>query len=158
MPTTTAVASKCGDDNETTTLSKFGPDITTSLTSGDVSAAKITVLFGSDVTDQATLTGFGPGAGGTVEYNVYSDDQCQIWFAGGGTKDVVNGVAGASDAVNFPMAGKFYWQAHYSGDANNAPATSVCTDEVVTVITPKLHIEKTVEWRARHHRRARVTC
>ena len=47
-----AVAGKCGDDGETTVISKFNPDITTSLSSGNVTGAKITVLFGATVTDQ----------------------------------------------------------------------------------------------------------
>jgi uncharacterized repeat protein (TIGR01451 family) len=51
----------------------------------------------------------------------------------------------ASDAVNFPTAGTFYWQASYSGDGANAPATSACTDEVVTVTTPDLNVEKLVK-------------
>ena len=39
----------------------------------------------------------------------------------------------------FPIAGTFYWQAAYSGDINNAPATSACTDEVLTVTTPDIN-------------------
>ena len=50
-----AVAGVCGDDGETTVINKFNPDITTSLSSGDLDGAKITVLFGASVTDQATL-------------------------------------------------------------------------------------------------------
>ena len=50
-----------------------------------------------------------------------------------------------SDAVVFPDAGTFYWQAAYSGDINNAPATSTCTDEVLTVTTPDLHTVKLVK-------------
>jgi uncharacterized repeat protein (TIGR01451 family) len=140
-----AVAGNCGDAGETTVVNQYNPNITTVLTSGDLSGAKITVLFGSSVTDQATLSNFGPGAGGTVTYTVFSDNLCQTTFADGGTKTVSNGTVPASDAVNFPNAGTFYWQASYSGDAANAPATSACTDEVVTVTTPNLNIEKLVK-------------
>ena len=66
-------------------------------------------------------------------------------FADAGIKPVVDGAVGPSDAVVFPDAGTFYWQAAYSGDANNAPATSTCTDEVLTVTTPDLHTVKLVK-------------
>ena len=140
-----AVAGSCGDDGETTVINKFNPDITTSLSSGDVNGAKITVLFGASVTDQATLTNASADAGGTVTYTVYTDNACTQKFADAGVKPVVAGAVGPSDAVVFPDAGTFYWQAAYSGDANNAPATSTCTDEVLTVTTPDLHTVKLVK-------------
>ncbi len=134
----------CGDAGETTTISQFSPNISTVLHSGDLTGAKITVLFGSAVTDQATLTGAGPTAGGTVSYRVFSDDTCQTQVANAGDKTVTNGSVPASDPVTFPTAGTYYWQARYSGDANNAPKTSLCTDEVLTVTTPNLHAVKLV--------------
>ena len=140
------VTGKCTDEHETTVISKFNPEITTSLSSANVtSAAKITILFGASVTDQATLTKFGPGAGGTVTYTVWSDSECKVWYADGGIKDVSNGVPGVSDSVNFPTPGKYYWTADYSGDVNNAPANSACGAEVVTVTTPHIVVEKTVD-------------
>ncbi len=140
----TPVAGACGDDGETTTIKQFSPDITTALHSGNLSGARITVLFGSSVTDQATLTGASATAGGTVTYTVFTDDQCTNVFADAGTKTVTNGASAASDPVSFPDAGTYYWQAGYSGDNANAPATSACTDEVLTVTTPNLHAEKLV--------------
>ena len=139
------VTGSCGDQGETTLINKFNPDITTSLSSGDVTGAKITVLFGASVTDQATLTGASPDAGGSVTYTVYSDNACTQTIADAGSKPVVAGAAAPSDPVVFPAAGTFYWQAAYSGDANNAPATSTCTDEVLTVTTPDLHTVKLVK-------------
>jgi hypothetical protein len=38
-----------------------------------------------------------------------------------------------SNAITFNSAGDFYWQAVYSGDANNRDATSVCTEEHLVV-------------------------
>jgi uncharacterized repeat protein (TIGR01451 family) len=96
------------------------------------------------VTDSATLHDASPTAGGTVTYTVFSDSACQVSFHDGGTKTVVMGIVPASDPVSFPTAGTYYWQAHYSGDANNSPATSACTDEVVTVTSPILTAEKLV--------------
>ena len=138
------VSGTCGDTGETTTISQFAPSISTVLHSGDLAGAKITVLFGSAVTDQATLKDAGPTAGGTVTYKVFSDNTCQTLFANAGEKAVSDGSVGASDPVTFPAAGTFYWQAHYSGDANNAPATSACTDEVLTVTSPNLGAVKLV--------------
>ena len=135
----------CGDEGETTTISKFAPSITTSLTSGQVTSPTITVVFGSTVTDQATLHDASPTAGGTVTYSVYDNADCAGEpYADGGSKTVVNGVVPASDPVTFPTAGTFYWQASYGGDDANAPAISVCTDEVVTVTTPDLDVLKLV--------------
>jgi uncharacterized repeat protein (TIGR01451 family) len=138
------VAGTCGDEGETTIIRQFAPDITTTLHSGELSGAELSVLFGSDVFDTATLTGAGPTAGGTVEYTVFSDSECSDVYADAGTKSVVNGSVPASDSVSFPDPGTYYWQAHYSGDANNAPATSACQDEVLTVTTPNLHAVKLV--------------
>ncbi|HUQ77911.1 MAG TPA: hypothetical protein VM427_03420 [Patescibacteria group bacterium] len=134
----------CGDEGETTQVRQFNPEITTVLTSGDVSGAKITVLFGSSVTDQATLSGASATAGGTVTYTVYLDSNCTIEFADAGSKTVTNGVVPASNAVVFPDAGVYYWQASYSGDAANAAAVSPCRDEILTVTTPDLKVTKLV--------------
>ena len=135
----------CGDEGETTQVRQYNPEITTILTSGNVSGAEITVLFGSSVTDQATLTGASATAGGTVTYTVYLDSNCTIEFADAGSKTVTNGVVPVSNAVVFPDAGTYYWQASYSGDAANAAAMSPCTDEILTVTTPQLHAVKQVK-------------
>ena len=89
--------------------------------------------IGEAVHDSATLTGATANAGGTVTYTVYSDDQCTNSVASGGTKTVTNGVVPDSDPVSFDAAGTYYWQASYSGDANNDPATSACQSEIVTI-------------------------
>jgi hypothetical protein len=50
------------------------------------------------------------------------------------TKAVAGGIAPASDGVPKPLAaGTYYWLAGYSGDASNAPSTSGCGSEVLTV-------------------------
>jgi uncharacterized repeat protein (TIGR01451 family) len=138
------VSGACGNAGETTIINQFAPSITTVLHSGDLAGAKITVLFDSAVTDQATLANAGPTASGSVTYKVFSDNTCQTLFANAGEKTVNNGSVGASDPVTFPAAGTYYWQAHYSGDLNNAPATSACTDEVLTVTSPNLDVVKLV--------------
>jgi len=93
----------------------------------------ISAAIGEPVHDSSTLSGATANAGGTVTYTVYSDDQCTTSVASGGTKTVTNGIVPDSDSVSFDAAGTFYWQAAYSGDANNDPATSACQSEIVTV-------------------------
>ena len=46
---------------------------------------------------------------------------------------VSSGIVPNSNAVAFPTAGTYYWQAIYSGDANNSAATSSCMSEILTV-------------------------
>ena len=89
--------------------------------------------IGTTVTDSATLHSATADAGGTVTYTVYTNNTCTNVFADAGTKTVTNGVVPDSDGVTFNDAGTFYWQAAYSGDANNDPATSACLSEIVVV-------------------------
>src|SRR5207237_3562509 len=49
------------------------------------------------------------------------------------TVTVTGGAVPTSGSQTFPIAGTFGWNAVYSGDANNSPATSAC--EPFTVIT-----------------------
>ncbi|TMD32221.1 MAG: DUF11 domain-containing protein [Chloroflexi bacterium] len=142
------VSGSCGDDGEQTTVTKNAPSISTTLHSGDISGGKITVvLVNGSVTvhDSAALSGASADAGGTVTYTVFTDDACQSSFADAGTKTVVNGNVPDSDPITFTATGVFYWQAHYSGDLNNAPATSACADEVLTVTQPHIHAVKSVD-------------
>jgi hypothetical protein len=112
--------------SETLVVNKAGPSIATTL-------SDTTVSTGTAVHDSATLTGATSDAGGTVTYTVYTDDQCSQNPQGAGTKTVTNGVVPDSDPITFNSAGDFYWQAVYSGDANNTGATSVCTSEHLVV-------------------------
>jgi hypothetical protein len=112
--------------SETLVVNKAGPSIATTL-------SDTTVSTGTAVHDSATLTGTTSDAGGTVTYTVYTDDQCTQNPQGAGTKTVTNGTVPDSDPITFNSAGDFYWQAVYSGDANNTGATSVCTSEHLVV-------------------------
>ena len=106
----------------------LSPTITTQLSAG-------TVNIGDLVHDSATLHGATAGAGGTVTYTAYSDNQCSQNAQPAGQKQVTNGVVPDSDAISFSAAGDYYWQAVYSGDANNNGASSTCTDEHLVVKT-----------------------
>src|SRR6266487_4588990 len=109
-----------------TNHTNVSPSIATSLSDS-------TVSVGDAVHDSATLTGATADAGGTVTYTVYSDNTCSTQVADGGTKTVTNGNVPDSDPVTFNNAGTFFWQAVYSGDANNNGATSDCTSEKLVV-------------------------
>jgi hypothetical protein len=85
------------------------------------------------VYDTATLTSATSDAGGTVTYMVYTDHQCTVEFANAGTVNVTNAVVPNSNPVDFDTAGTYYWQASYSGDANNDPAIDECTAETLVV-------------------------
>ena len=112
-----------------TNKTRVQPTITTTLSAE-------TIEVGGTVHDSATLSGATADAGGTVTYTVYTDSACSTGAQDAGTKTVTNGVVPDSDPVTFNSTGTFYWQASYSGDANNKPALSVCTSELL-VVTPK---------------------
>ena len=111
----------------------LSPSIATTLSA-------TTIEVGGTVHDSATLTGATATAGGTVTYTVYTDSACSTGAQSAGTKTVTNGVVPDSDPITFNSTGDFYWQAVYSGDANNNAATSVCTSEhlVVTKKSPSI--------------------
>lgn len=102
------------------------PTIATTLSTEAVSV-------GGTVHDSAALTGMTSTAGGTVTYTVYTDSACTQGARDAGTVTVTNGVVPDSNALVFNTAGDFYWQAVYSGDADNNGATSVCTSEHLVV-------------------------
>ncbi len=109
-----------------TNKTKLSPTIATVL-----SATSAPV--GSSVHDTAQLSGASADAGGTATYTVYSDAGCSLNPQDAGTKTVTNGIVPDSDSITFNTAGTFYWQVTYSGDANNNPAISVCTSEIVVI-------------------------
>jgi uncharacterized repeat protein (TIGR01451 family) len=89
--------------------------------------------IGTVLYDTATLTGVTPNAGGTVTYSLYLNTECTGTPVFTTTVDVANGVVPPSDPYSFDLAGDYEWQASYSGDANNQPATSTCGRESVVI-------------------------
>jgi hypothetical protein len=68
-----------------------------------------------------------------VTYTVYSDPWHQTVAASGGTFPVTNGSVPNSNLVTLTTPGTYYWQALYSGDANNAPSPSAWGSEAEIV-------------------------
>jgi uncharacterized repeat protein (TIGR01451 family) len=128
-----AVSGACNDSGETVVVNPTSPTIATTLVAGNESGTSISVPLGTSVHDTSTLTGATATAGGTVHYRVYSNATCTTLFSDAGTVPVVNGVPGNSLTVPFNTAGTYYWQADYSGDANNSSASSACNLETVSV-------------------------
>ena len=77
------------------------------------------VAIGAPVFDTAVLTGATATAGGTVTYTAYTNNTCTTGAIPAGTKTVTNHIVPNSDPITFTTAGTFFWQAVYSGDANN---------------------------------------
>jgi hypothetical protein len=113
------------------------PSITTTLSANPV-------VVGSTVHDSATLSGATADAGGTVTYAVYTDSACTQNPQDAGTVTVTNGAVPDSNPITFNHTGDFYWQAVYSGDAHNNPATSDCTSEHLVVTKKKPTIATTL--------------
>ena len=128
-----AVSGACNDAGETDVVNKTNPTIATVLHGGGQDGTSITVPLGTAVNDSSTLSGATADAGGTVTYQVFSDSTCTTLVFLAGTKAVVNGVPGDSDPFTINLAGTYYWQADYSGDAKNNSASSACNLEIVTV-------------------------
>jgi hypothetical protein len=95
------------------------------------SLSAFTIAVGGSVTDSATLTGAFQ-ASGTVTYNLFNNNACSGAAVVISTVTVSNGAAPSSASHTFAVAGSFSWNAVYSGDANNSPATSSCESLTVT--------------------------
>jgi len=141
-----ASVSTCGSEGgEIETVTAPSTTVTTSLSGGGKTGTAITVEAGTAVTDTATLSGaVASGATGTVTFNVYSDTACTKLAAAGGTEVVSGGKVPSSLAVTLRTAGKYYWTASYSGDANNLASASTCGAETLTVTpTPSIDSQTT---------------
>ncbi|MGH9124725.1 MAG: beta strand repeat-containing protein, partial [Acidimicrobiales bacterium] len=122
-----SAASTCGD--ETVDVTAGSPTLLTT-------EASPSVPLGGTLFDDATLSG-GSSPTGTITFSLFgpNPDGC------GGTPAftsmaTVDGNGGYSSDIFTPTEqGTYIWQASYSGDAANAPATASCDDpaESVTV-------------------------
>ena len=87
------------------------------------------VTIGNSITDTATLSLVGAGAGGTITFDLYSDVACATKLTTLASTTAVNGPGSYTSVAYTPTAvGTYYWIAHYSGDASNSPANGSCGD------------------------------
>jgi hypothetical protein len=95
------------------------------------------VGIGGSVRAGALLTLSTAGAGGTLTYGLFNDASCAgAPVATAGSGPVKNGQIPDSELKTFGNAGVAYWQAIYSGDANNSAASSACMPLTVTPNAP----------------------
>ena len=111
------------------TVNQAAPTISTTLSDS-------VPVVGQPVHDSAALSGATSDAGGSVTYTYYTDNLCSQNPVAVGTVAVTDGLVPDSNTITFSSAGTYYWQAVYSGDANNQGATSTCTGETQVVTVP----------------------
>jgi len=103
--------------------------LSTKLSGGGKEGETITVSEGTKVKDKATLTGKNASkATGKVTYKVYSEKECKTLVTSAGEVTVSGESVPASSEEELEAGKAYYWQAHYSGDTNNAESTSPCTE------------------------------
>src|SRR5205823_3008308 len=105
---------------EPLTVSPNTPSVSTTV----VPAGPIKI--GGSAHDTASLTGATSGAGGTVSYALYSNNDCTglVEDLTPTINTVANGSLPDSKAHQFNTAGTFYFRATYSGDNNNTGPVS----------------------------------
>ncbi len=122
------------DDDSMVVPIAFAQPTTTTLT--QAGGPSLTVPFGTSVSVQATVTP-APGAfalAGSVQYSLFSDNQCTQAVAGVGATNPIPGDTGYSTPTTL-VPGTYSWQAAYlDTDPNNLPSSSVCGVNTFTVI------------------------
>jgi uncharacterized repeat protein (TIGR01451 family) len=123
---------KCNDPNEQSAVVKTKPAITTTAGSSGTLPGAVTI------SDVAHLTGLTATAGGDVTFKAYGPFPASSSPTCTGTATTVVvalGTVGAdhvidveSGPVTVTHAGKYYWVASYSGDANNEAVAGTCGD------------------------------
>jgi hypothetical protein len=111
-------SSACNAANETSTLSKVTPTLTTSATGAAI---------GHAVHDNAELTG-GVTPGGTLTFSAYGPGDATCANTAAFSEPVTVTGNGTYKSPDFtPVnAGSYSWKVVYSGDANNQTVTSAC--------------------------------
>ncbi|HJV08471.1 MAG TPA: hypothetical protein VJ653_02290, partial [Acidimicrobiales bacterium] len=121
--------SPCNAPNESATIVKASPTITTQASAGGP--------VGTALTDTATVAG-GASPTGDVTFRLYTSNACttEVFTSTNGL------VGGSATSGSFAPAvpGTYYWTAVYNGDANNNSATSPCNapneSATITAFTP----------------------
>src|SRR5205807_2658841 len=113
----------CNDANESSTVNKATPTLTTTASGG--------VTVGAAIHDTAHLTGGFAPLSGTISFQVFApgDTTCQTPLTPAPTSATVSG-AGNYDSGNFTTAavGSYRWIAHYSGAVPTRRSSALCND------------------------------
>jgi NHL repeat len=115
------VSTPCNDANETSTVAKATPVLSTQATPS--------VTLGQQIADQATLSG-GNSPGGTITFTAYGPNDATCANVPAYTSNAIT-VSGAGNYSNSPTfipstAGTYRWRASYSGDVNNDAVAGAC--------------------------------
>jgi PKD repeat protein len=98
-----------------------------------VSPTSITLGAGTFTAEDTATLSFGFGPTGSITFSVYTAASCTGPTAFTSTKTVTDNGTYPSDTFTVPRAGTYYWQAVYSGDANNNAASTTCADPTETL-------------------------
>src|SRR3989442_8172169 len=108
----------------TLTVTRDSPSITTTISSPSIVA-------GGSVSDSAKLTGSTSTAGGTVTYFLFTNGACTAPATIVSIVTVSNNVIPNSRPVVFNATTPYSFNATFSGDNNNSPASSPCEPLVI---------------------------
>ena len=132
----------CNDANETSTVTKASPTITTQAT--------VSASTGGAISDTAILAG-GYVPTGTITFTVFGPNNttCSGTPAAFTSTKTVTGAGSVTSDPFSPLApGAYSWVASYSGDAGNNATSTACNDpaetSTVTNSTPAITTQATV--------------
>ncbi len=116
-----AVTGSCNDANESSTVNRAMPTMTTS--------ASGPVTVGDAITDTAILGGGYGTLTGSISFSVYGPNNLDCTALLALSSALVSGAnVYSSDAFTPAAAGTYRWIASYSGDPNNIAVTGSCND------------------------------
>ena len=120
-------SSPCNSPNESVVVSQATPTLTT------VASGAVTV--GGNVSDAGTLAG-GVSPTGSITFDLYGPNDATCTGAIAFTANIPVAGNGVYNSGNFApaTAGTYRWVANYSGDTNNAAATSPCNSPNESVV------------------------
>ena len=128
----------------TTAAADATPEVAISWTTGasptiSTTPSPATTSVGSTLQDSATLAGAGTLDGtGTITFNLYGPDDAGLCTTTPVYSETVKDISGDgpySTTTGYVAegAGTYYWTASFSGDSDDAAASSTCGAETVTV-------------------------
>jgi hypothetical protein len=107
---------------------------------GLTTSATPSVQIGNPISDDAILSGVSATAGGTITFHLFDAAGCAAADeVSTGLSPVTVSGPGTYNSGDFtPTAvGTYYWTASYSGDPNNAPASTACGDDGESSVVTK---------------------